>query len=156
MSCEDIIRALRCISTPGGPTDCKGCLYYRAEHLSGELKKKLGTDEWCTCDIDKIGMDAADRIERLEAETRRFARRGQSKIRMMREGKIPVELTPEQLADLIDAATRAAEQDQEDAEILSSEPRIDRETVGELLETRKRLLTMAAWMQHLWEEAVDG
>lgn len=86
----------------------------------------------------------------------RFARWWQSKIRMMREGKIPVELTPEQLADLIDAATRAAEQDQEDAEILSSQPRIDRETVWELLETRKRLLTLAAWMQHLWEEAVDG
>lgn len=71
MSCEDIIRALRCISTPGGPTgDCKGCLYYRAEHLSVELKEKLGTDEWCNCDIDKIGMDAADRIERLDAENK--------------------------------------------------------------------------------------
>ena len=71
MSCEDIIRALRCISTPGGPTgDGKGCLYYRAEHLSVELKEKLGTDEWCSCDIDKIGMDAADRIERLEAENK--------------------------------------------------------------------------------------
>lgn len=71
MSCEDIIRALRCTSTPGGQTgDCKGCLYYRAEHLSVELKGKLGTDEWCSCDIDKIGMDAADRIERLEAENK--------------------------------------------------------------------------------------
>lgn len=67
---------------------------------------------------------------------------------MASNGKIPVELTPEQMADLIDAATRAAEQDQEDAEILSSQPRIDRETVGMLLETRKRLLTLAAWMQH--------
>lgn len=76
-------------------------------------------------------------------------------MRMTHDGKIPVELTPEQLADLIDAATRAAEQDQEDAEMLSSQPRIDRETVGMLLETRKRLLTLAAWMQHLWEEAVD-
>ena len=47
----------------------------------------------------------------------------------MHEGKIPVELTPEQMEDLIDAATRAAEQDQEDAEILSSQPRIDRETI---------------------------
>lgn len=74
---------------------------------------------------------------------------------MASNGKIPVELTPEQMADLIDAATRADEQDQEDAEILSSQPRIDRETVGMLLETRKRLLTLASWMQHLWEEAVD-
>ena len=71
MSCEDIIWALRCIFSPGGPTgDCKGCLHYRAEHLSGELKKKLGTDEWCSCDVDKIGVDAADRIERLEAENK--------------------------------------------------------------------------------------
>lgn len=69
--------------------------------------------------------------------------------------KIPVELTPEQLADLIDAATRAAEQDQEDAEILSSQPHIDREIVELVLETRKRLLTLAAWMQYLWEEAED-
>lgn len=69
--------------------------------------------------------------------------------------KIPVELTPEQMADLIDAATRAAEQDQEDAEIPSSQPHIDREIVELVLETRKRLLTLAAWMQHLWEEAED-
>jgi hypothetical protein len=74
---------------------------------------------------------------------------------MASNGKIPVELTPEQMEDLIDAATRAAEQDQEDAEILSSKPHIDREIVGMVLETRKRLLTLAAWMQHLWEEAVD-
>lgn len=74
---------------------------------------------------------------------------------MASNGKIPVELTPEQMEDLIDAATRAAEQDQEDAEILSSQPHIDREIVGMVLETRKRLLTLAEWMQHLWEEAVD-
>ena len=72
---------------------------------------------------------------------------------MASNGKIPVELTPEQMADLIDAATRAAEQDQEDAEILCSQPHIDREIVELVLETRKRLLTLAAWMQHLWEEA---
>lgn len=74
---------------------------------------------------------------------------------MASNGKIPVELTPEQMADLIDAATRAAEQDLEDAEILCSQPHIDREIVELVLETRKRLLTLAAWMQHLWEEAED-
>ena len=35
---------------------------------------------------------------------------------MMHKGKIPVELTPEQMEDLIDAATRAAEQDQDGAD----------------------------------------
>jgi hypothetical protein len=35
MSCEDIIRALRCISTPGGPTgDCAD----RIERLEAENK----------------------------------------------------------------------------------------------------------------------
>ena len=77
---------------------------------------------------------------------------------MASNGKIPVELTPEQMEDLIDAATRAAEQDQEDAEILSSQPHIDRETVGMLLETRKRELP-CAWqngedVMHWWME--DG
>lgn len=71
MSCEDIIRALRCISAPEGPSeDCTGCPYYRVERVTGEIRDKLGTDEWCSCDIDKIGMDAADRIERLEAENK--------------------------------------------------------------------------------------
>lgn len=125
MSCEDIIRALRCISTPDGEhEDCTGCPYYKKERLSAELQERLLIDTWPRCDCDKVCMDAADRIERLEAENK---------------------------------ALRAmvAKQDQEDAEILSSQPRIDRETVGMLLETRKRLLTLAAWMQHLWEEAED-
>lgn len=125
MNCEDIVRALRCISTPDGEhEDCTGCPYYKKERLSAELQERLLIDTWPRCDCDKVCMDAADRIERLEAENK---------------------------------ALRAmvAKQDQEDAEILSSQPRIDRETVGMLLETRKRLLTMAAWMQHLWEEAED-
>lgn len=43
------------------------------------------------------------------------------------------------MEDLIDAATRAAEQDQEDAEILSSQPHIDRETVWHVRDTFRRL-----------------
>ena len=70
-------------------------------------------------------------------------------------GKIAVELTPEQMEDLIDAATRAAEQDQEDAEILSSQPHIDRESVGMMMEKSKRVMKVAAWMKNLWEEEED-
>lgn len=71
MSCEDIIRALRCIYTPGGEhEDCTGCPYWKKEQLNGRLKEKLGTDTWTSCDIDKVGLDAADRIERLEAENK--------------------------------------------------------------------------------------
>lgn len=71
MSCEDIIRTLRCISTPGDHTsNCEQCPYWKKEQLNGRLKEELGTDTWTSCDIDKVGLDAADRIERLEAENK--------------------------------------------------------------------------------------
>ena len=69
MKSKDIIAALRCTSTPGGSTgDCEKCPYWKKEQLSGELRERLETDEWTSCDVDKIGMDAADLIECLTAE----------------------------------------------------------------------------------------
>lgn len=69
MTDQEIIQALRCTSTPGGPSeDCTGCPYYRKEQLDAELKEKLEVDTWPSCDVDKVGMDAADLIERLTAE----------------------------------------------------------------------------------------
>lgn len=66
---EELVKALRCTATPGGPTgDCETCPYYRRENLNDELKEKLGTDTWTSCDIDKVGMDAADHIERDQKE----------------------------------------------------------------------------------------
>ena len=66
---EELVNAMRCTSTPGGPTgDCEMCPYYRRENLNDELKEKLGTDTWTSCDIDKVGMDAADQIERDQNE----------------------------------------------------------------------------------------
>lgn len=44
------------------------CPYYRRENLNDELKEKLGADTWTSCDIDKVGMDAADQIERDQKE----------------------------------------------------------------------------------------
>lgn len=62
---EELVKALRCTATPGWATgDCEMCPYYRRENLNDELKEKLGTDTWTSCDIDKVGMDAADQIER--------------------------------------------------------------------------------------------
>ena len=61
---EELVKALRCTSTPGKPTgDCEMCPYYRRENLNDELKEKLGTDTLTGCDVDKVGMDAADQIE---------------------------------------------------------------------------------------------
>ena len=71
MSCEDIIRTLRCISTQDDHTsNCEQCPYWKKEQLNGRLKEKLGTDAWTSCDIDKVGLDAADRIEQLDAENK--------------------------------------------------------------------------------------
>ena len=69
MTSQEIVQALRCTSTPGGlHEDCTGCPYYRKEQLDAELKEKLGVDTWTSCDVDKVGLDAADLIERLTAE----------------------------------------------------------------------------------------
>lgn len=69
MTEKEIVKTLRCTSTPGGlHEDCTGCPYYRKEQLDAELKEKLGMDTWPSCDVNKVGMDAADLIERLTAE----------------------------------------------------------------------------------------
>lgn len=69
MTDKELVQALRCTSTPGSlHEDCTGCPYYRKEKLDAELKEKLGVDTWPSCDVNKVGMDAADIIERLTAE----------------------------------------------------------------------------------------
>lgn len=69
MTKKEIVQALRCTSTPGGPTgDCEKCPYWKTEQLTAEQKEKLGVDTWTSCDVDKVGMDVADLIERLTAE----------------------------------------------------------------------------------------
>ena len=69
MTGQEIVQALQCTSTPGGPTgDCEKCPYWKTEQLTAEQKEKLGVDTWTSCDIDKVGTDAANLIERLTAE----------------------------------------------------------------------------------------
>ena len=69
MTTKEIVRALRCTSTPGDHTsNCEQCPYWKKEQLNGRLKEKLGTDTWTSCDIDKVCLDAADLIEHLTAE----------------------------------------------------------------------------------------
>ena len=69
MTTKEIVRALRCTSTPGDHTsNCEQCQYWKKEQLNGRLKEKLGTDTWTSCDIDKVCLDAADLIEHLTAE----------------------------------------------------------------------------------------
>ena len=69
MTRQEIVQALRCAFTQASTTgDCGECPYYRCEQLEGELKEKLGTDTWISCDFEKVSMDAANLIERLTAE----------------------------------------------------------------------------------------
>lgn len=69
MTSQEIVQALRCTSTPGDhASNCEQCPYWKKEQLNGRLEEKLGTDTWTSCDIDNVGLDAADLIERLTAE----------------------------------------------------------------------------------------
>ena len=72
---------------------------------------------------------------------------------VMDEPKITVELRPDQLADIIDAVLAFADDCANDREILQSMPRVDRDTVEDLLQRETALQTLAAWLQHVQEEA---
>lgn len=63
---KEITRALRCISTvQDRARDCAACRYWRKETLDAWYREKLGVDEWASCDIDRIGLDAAELLEGL-------------------------------------------------------------------------------------------
>lgn len=68
---KQIIDALRCISTAGNVCR-RDCPYCVAETVPPELAAKIGESEWDKCDCDRIGMDAAARLEELEAENARM------------------------------------------------------------------------------------
>lgn len=63
MTVDKIIEALRCTFAPGEPIeDCGKCPFLKTEKLTTEQAKQLGTDNWTSCDIDRVGMEAADRL----------------------------------------------------------------------------------------------
>ena len=72
MTDQELIRALRCTSTPGGPLmDCEKCQYRVVEAVPEHLREQVGSDEWEGCDADKIGVDAADRLTAVLGELER-------------------------------------------------------------------------------------
>jgi hypothetical protein len=102
MTTKEIVRALRCTSTPGDHTsNCEQCPYWKKEQLNERLKEELGTDTWTSCDIDKVGLDAADLIERLTAENA-VLREGESLGKAKRPQKIAYEKSIEFLRALTD------------------------------------------------------
>ena len=64
MTIDEILTALRCISTPGEKEGhCEKCPFNRREKVEAELAKVLGTEEWNFCDSDAVSEEAADLID---------------------------------------------------------------------------------------------
>lgn len=73
MENEEIVRALRCISTAGGENACEHCPYWKEEEVPEEERPIYGADTMHSCDVDRVGLDGADLIERLTARCARYA-----------------------------------------------------------------------------------
>ena len=73
MKNEEIVRALRCISTAGGENACEHCPYWKEEEVPEEEWPIYGADTMHSCDVDRVGLDGADLIERLTARCARYA-----------------------------------------------------------------------------------
>lgn len=51
----NLVNALRCALTAGGPI-------YKTEPVPEDLAGKVNLTEWSSCDVDAVGLAAADRI----------------------------------------------------------------------------------------------
>ena len=71
----------------------------------------------------------------------------------MKERKITVEFRPEQLADVVDGLRTASNCEREDAEILGSMDRVDRQSVADTVARQDTYARLSAWLQHVLEEA---
>lgn len=60
---QELVNALRCVSTAVGPIgDCKKCPFYKTEPVPEDLAGKVNLTKWSSCDVDAVGLAAADRI----------------------------------------------------------------------------------------------
>ena len=65
---QELVNALRCVSTAGGPMgDCKKCPFYKTEPVPKNLKQAVNLTEWSSCDVDAVGLAAADQLENQNA-----------------------------------------------------------------------------------------
>lgn len=56
--------------------DCKKCPFYKTEPVPEDLVGKVNLTEWSSCDVDAMGLAAADRIEAEAKEIEKL--RGQN------------------------------------------------------------------------------
>ena len=73
MKNNEIVKALRCISTAGGENACEHCPYWKEEKVPEEERPIYGADTMHSCDVDRVGLDGADLIERLTDRCARYA-----------------------------------------------------------------------------------
>lgn len=71
----------------------------------------------------------------------------------MTDERITVRFRPEQLDCVIDALMLASSCEQEDAEILSSMDRVNSQCVADTVARQDNYARLAAWLQHVQEEA---
>ena len=68
MKDQELVNALRCVSTVGGPIgDCKKCPFYKTEPVPEDLAGKVNSTVWASCDVDAVGLAAADQLENQSA-----------------------------------------------------------------------------------------
>lgn len=65
MNDRELIRALRCTATPYSKCRGEKCPYGNMERLEPEVQKAVGRGFWFSCDVDRIALEAADRLEKL-------------------------------------------------------------------------------------------
>lgn len=68
MEYEKIIFALRCISRPDQKCIENQCPFFVKENIPEEMQQKCGMETWYSCDVDGVGLAAADAMERLVKE----------------------------------------------------------------------------------------
>lgn len=47
--------------------DCKKCQFYKTEPVPEDLAGKVNLTEWSSCDVDAVGLAAADQLENQNA-----------------------------------------------------------------------------------------
>lgn len=72
MTDQEIIKALRCSATVHTKKpDCTGCPCHVVEEVPEEFRRELGgiPSWWDSCDVDKMALAAAKRLEELTGGT---------------------------------------------------------------------------------------
>ena len=68
---NEIIKALRCTSMPRPKYDCENCPYRELNEVNDDIPIKEaviidGKKYWEDCDVEKIAIDAADLLEKIQ------------------------------------------------------------------------------------------